>query len=145
MRIIILILMTSFTFAGCRKGSDFPEVTFEWFNLSTNQIWITAAIGLPDEVSPGRLMPSRAEDQLEASTSTFSEVVHVKDRITIKWKDNGKEGWPGGIKTPGGVPPGVAHQVDFKRDDLGLPAKLENVQIRFTYLGNDKWRITRLK
>jgi hypothetical protein len=126
MKKIILILMTTFALAGCGKSSNLPEVTFEWFNLGTNQIWVTDVIGLPDEASPGRLMPSRAEDQLEASASVFSETVHVNDRITIKWRDNGTEGWPGGLKIPGSIPPGVARQAEFRRDDLAIPGKLEH-------------------
>jgi hypothetical protein len=74
MKIIILVLMTTLTLVGCGKGSNLPEVTFEWFNLDTNQIWVTDVIGLPAEASPGRLMPSRAEDQLETSSSVFSEI-----------------------------------------------------------------------
>ena len=141
MKNIILALAVALACAGCAKGSGLPEVHFEWFNLSTNEIWVTDVIGLPEDASPGRLTPNRSEDRLETSESVFSETVRIKDRITIKWKDNGKEGWPGGLKIPGSIPPGVAHQVEFKRHDLGLPAKTANAKIRFTYLGNGKWRV----
>lgn len=100
MKNIIVILMTTIAFVGCGKGSNLPEVTFVWFNLGTNQIWVTDVIGLPSQASPGRLMPSRAEDQLEASASVFSETVHINDRISIKWRDNGTEGWPVASKFP---------------------------------------------
>jgi len=90
-------------------------------------------------------MPSHAEDQLETTVSVFSETVRIKDRITIMWRDNGNEGWPGGLKIPGSIPPGVAHQVEFKREDLGLPSKMNAGKVRFTYLGNDKWRVKLLK
>jgi hypothetical protein len=145
MKNIILGLVVGLACAGCENGSGLPEVHFEWFNLSTNLIWVTDVIGLAPEASPGRLMPSHAETQLETIESVFSETVRIKDRITIKWKDNGNEGWPGGLKTPGSIPPGGAHQAEFKREDLGIPAKLSSGKIRFTYLGNEKWRVKLLK
>jgi hypothetical protein len=145
MKSVILGLVVTLVCAGCANGGGLPDVHFEWFNLSTNQIWVTGVTGLPPEALPGRLMPSHAEDQLEASESVFSETVRIKDRITITWRDNGAQGWPGGLKTPGSVPPGTTHQAELKRDELGIPAKLSSGKIRFTYLGNDKWRVKLLK
>jgi hypothetical protein len=86
-------------------------------------------------------MPSRSEDQLDVTASVFSEVMNIGGRIVIKWRDNGPAGWPGGLKIPGSVPPGEAHEVEFKRNDLKIPDKLEKARVRLTYLGNDKWRI----
>jgi len=140
----VLIFVAMLAFLGCGKSANLPEVTLEWFNLGTNQIWVTEASGIPIGASPGRLMPSLSENQLDVSASSFSEIVHIEERIVIKWMDNGKQGWPGGVNPPGSVPPGVAHEAEFSRDALGLPAKLEKNRIRFTYLGNDKWRIVRL-
>ena len=139
MRNFILVLVLSFASVRCAKA--LPEVHFEWYNLSPNEIWITDVVGLPHEASPGRLMPCHAEDQLEVKESIFSETVQITDRITILWKDNGKNGWQGGLKIPGSIPPGEAHQFDLKRVDSGIPPKLNAGKVRFTYLGNDKWRI----
>jgi len=133
------------TLAAVGCGAGVPEVTFKYFNLNTNEIWITEVIGLPLDATPGRLIPSREEIPLEVKASVFSETVHIKDWITIKWKDNGKEGWSGGLKIPGSIPPGEAHQAEFKREDLGILATLSSGKIRFTYLGNDKWRVELLK
>ena len=127
--------------SGCASWGKLPEVSFEWFNLSTNEIWVTDVVGLPIEASPGRLTQNRSEDQLERSESTFSEIVRIKDRITIKWMENEQHGWPGALKPGELVPPGVAHEAEFKRDELGIPARLSSGKIRFTYLGNDKWRV----
>jgi hypothetical protein len=139
---IILGLAVILFFADCQKVSALPNVGFEWFNLSTNQIWITDVTGLPPEASPGRLMPSHAEDQLESSESDFSETVKVKNQIKVQWKDNGKQGWPGGLKNGELIPSlGTTHEAEFNRDELGIPAKLKNGKVRFTYLGNDKWRV----
>lgn len=140
MRRIIPILASVLVGAGCSHlgGGD---VTFEWFNLSTNQIWVTDIAGLPAEASAGRLMPSHAEDQLEVKASVFSEPVRVRERIRITWKDRGPEGWPGGLKPEELVPPGTPHQTEFNREALGIPAKLENGRMRFTYLGTNTWRV----
>ena len=116
-------------------------VTFEWFNLSTNEIWVTAAVGMPPDATPGRLMPSRGESRLEASTSSLLQTIRIGKQIKIEWKDNGKKGWPGGLNPPGSVPPGASHSMEYRRDDLGIPAKLSSGKIRFTYLGDGKWRI----
>src|SRR5579884_3201642 len=115
----VCLLISMFCFcSGCAGGTP-PEVSFEWFNLSTNEIWVTDLVGLPAEASPGRLTPKHSEDQLERSESTFSESVRIKDQLVIKWKDNGKQGWPGGLKQvpmqPPTVPPGIAHEATFKR------------------------------
>ena len=140
----VCLLMISMFCSICVSGTP-SEVSFEWFNLSTNEIWITDLVGLPAEASPGRLTPNHSENQLERSESTFSESVRIKDRLVIKWKDNGRQGWPGGLKQvplqPPAIPPGTAHEAVFKRTDLGIPAKLSSGKIRFTYLGNDQWRI----
>jgi hypothetical protein len=145
MRNLFVFLLMIISCSGYASGGDLPEVSFAWFNLSTNEIWITDVVGLPDESWAGRLMPVHGEDQLSEASSTIMETVHIKGQITIKWKDNGKKGWPGGLKQvplqPPTIPPGTAHEAVFKRADLGIPAKLSSGKIRFTYLGNDKWRI----
>jgi len=137
----IIALMLALLWTGCASIAGLPEVTFEWFNLSTNQIWVVEAEGLPPDAYAGRLMPSPAEEQLRVAASVFSETVHIKDRIKIVWKDGGAQGWPGGLKPGELVPPGVSHEVEFKRADLGIPAKLTHGKVRFTYLGGDKWRV----
>jgi len=145
MKNLVACLLVIVSGSGCMSWASLPEVNFEWFNLSTNEIWITDINGLPPDATPGRLTPNHAESQLERSESTIMETVHIKDRIIIKWKDNGKQGWPGGLKQvplqPPTVPPGVAHEAEFNRAELGIPAKLTHAKVRFTYLGQDKWRI----
>lgn len=139
MKVIMFHLVMVFAYAGCAGNS--PEVTFTYFNLSTNEIWVTDITGLPPDATPGRLMPSREETLLQAKSSVFSETVRIEDRITVLWKDNGTQGWPGGLKTPGAIPSGTTHQIELKRDDLGIPAKLTSGKIWFTYLGNEKWHV----
>ena len=72
MKCIILIPMLFVAIVGCAKNPDNPQVIFEWFNLNTNQIWVTKVAGIPKDASPGRLMPSHNENQLEVSSSVFS-------------------------------------------------------------------------
>jgi hypothetical protein len=143
MRNLIVSLLMIVSCSGCAIGKGLPEVTFEWFNLSTNEIWVTDAVGLPDESWAGRLMPVHGEDQLSVAASVIMENVQIKDRIVIKWKENGTNGWPHGVKTlPDGTPAtGVRHEAVFKRADLGIPPKLDHAKLRFTYLGEDKWRV----
>lgn len=95
---IILQLAMSLGCAGFAAGAELCDVKFEWFNLSTNEIWVTSAVGLPSDATPGRLMPSREENMLESSTSVFSEAVKIRSQIALVWKDNGKDGWPGGSR-----------------------------------------------
>jgi hypothetical protein len=137
---LILVLLC----AACAAEAGLKEVGFEWFNLSTNQIWVTELVGLPAQASAGRLMPSHAEDQLESSESFFPETVRVGKKIKIVWKDNGTQGWPGGLKVPESVPPGATHEAEFSRYELGIPAKLSSGKVRFTYLGDGKWRVKHL-
>ncbi len=75
---------------GCAGFRPLPDVNFEWFNLSANEIWVTGAEGLPAEASPGRLQPVSAEKQLNRSESNFSETVRVRHTITIHWNGRSK-------------------------------------------------------
>ncbi len=127
--------------AGCAAKKEAGNVSFEWFNLSTNQIWVTDLVGLPGEASAGRMLPDKAEDQLESKGSTFMETVQFGERIKISWKENDPTGWPGGLKTGERVPPGETHSAEYSRDELGIPPKLNIGKVRFTYLGGDKWRV----
>jgi hypothetical protein len=117
------------------------EVSFQWFNLSTNEIWVVEVVGLPAEASAGRLMPSHSEDPLRTKESHFFEPVRIKSRMTIVWQDVGKNGLPGGRKPGELPPPGNEHRFELKRDDLGIPARMTGGKIRFTYLGNEQWRV----
>ena len=132
--------------AACCVGcnSDHSNATLEYFNLSTNEIWVTDIIGLPPNATPGRLVPSPEESQLFVAGIHFLGPLRVKERITILWVDNGAQGWPGGRPDPGSVPPGVTHQLELKREELGIASEVGGT-IRFTYLGNDKWSVTQLK
>lgn len=130
---------------SCANGAGLPEVTFEYFNLSTNELWVTDVVGLPRNATPGRLLPGREENPLDVKASVFSETIHIKSKIKIVWKDGGKLGWPGGLKPGELVPVGATHEVEFNREDLGIPAKLSSGRVRLTYLGNEKWRVKLLK
>lgn len=119
---------------------ELPDVSFEWFNLSTNQIWVAEVVGLPLEASCGRLMPSKDESPLKVKESNFSETVEIPRKLTIVWKNPGTNGFQP-LKPPNLSPPGVEHRLELKRDDFGIPAKITNGKIRFTYLGNEQWRV----
>ncbi|MCO5053798.1 MAG: hypothetical protein M9920_16090 [Verrucomicrobiae bacterium] len=146
MKNLILILALAVSGVGCvtRSGVFPSEVSFEWFNLSTNEIWVVQVVGLPEEASCGRLVPTQSEDSLKRATSTFLDAVRIKNQLTIIWKEKLKEPF---TFNPGEIAPkqGIMHSVELKRDDLGIPSRMTRGKIRFTYLGNDKWRIKLLK
>jgi hypothetical protein len=141
MRNIFIFLAVILGCGGCLSAGGSSQVTFVYFNLSTNAIWITDINGLPLDATPGRLEPVRGEDQLSEASSSLPGGIRVPETFKIVWKENGKQGWPGGVKPPGSVPPGVTHQSEFNREELGIPKQLKSGKIRFTYLGGDKWRI----
>src|SRR5262249_18622860 len=129
--------------SGCAAGMrDVPGVHFEWFNLGTNDIWVTDVKGLQPDAAPGLLIPTRTESQLKTKESVFWETVRITDSITIVWKDNGKQGFPGG-RGPSGFTrlPGTLRETKINRASVGIPKTLNGGKIRFSYLGGDQWRI----
>lgn len=141
MKNIVLGLMMTLNCVGCANSFEAREVSFKWFNSSTNQIWVTDVMGLPPEAAPGRLMPKNSDGRQKSKEAVFAETVRIEDKIQIQWKDNGIKAWPGGLKPGEQVPPGTAHEVTFTRDKLGIPAKMTSGKIHLTYLGNDNWQI----
>jgi len=140
MKRFVVIFASVVAWAGCSLLGSGP-VTFEWFNLGTNQVWVAEVDGLPRESCPGRLMPVPAEDRLRGATSIFSESVHVADRIKITWKEAGVAEWHDDLKPGELVPPGATHTAEFSRETLGIPAKLSGGTVRFSYLGENAWRV----
>ena len=125
MKTFLAVVAIMLCCAGC-GGSDADLV---YFNLSTQKILVESISGLPPWASPGVLVPVQGEDRLSAKGMTSSgEVLRIGATLKIAWREGGK-----------------LHQAEFKRDELGLPAKLKNGQIRFTYLGNDNWRVRRIE
>src|ERR1017187_3169391 len=129
---LLIALAAVALLTGCHRTGQRGDVTFEWFNLSTNEIWVTDLEGLPADASCGRLTPNRAEAQLEVSASVISEPVRVGSRIKITWKDGGPRGWPGGLKPGELLPPGPSQQVGLDREALGIPPEVSSGRIRFT-------------
>jgi hypothetical protein len=122
MKSVILLLALMLPFAGC---SSLPEADCVYFNLSGHETTVTNIAGLPPEATPGVLVPV-ADDtsRLNEKSSTFFERIHIADEIMISWQEDG-----------------TSHEVRLLRKDLGLPSKLSGGQIRFTYLGTEKWRV----
>jgi hypothetical protein len=137
MNLKIAIFVLSLCCASCARS----KVDFTYFNLSTNEIWVTEVTGLPREASPGRLAPIPNEGQLSEKSCIYFEPVHIANKLKIVWRDGGKEGWPGGEYTP----KGTSHEMEWTREDLGLPATMNSGKVRFTYIGNEKWRVKVLK
>ena len=124
----ILLLVFALLYGCCLNVLGGQEVKFEYFNLSTNIIKVTNIVGLPPTATPGVLVPSLAEDELKVAASVFNDSVRIAERIKIVWKENDR-----------------SHTLELKRDGLGIPAELKNGKVRFTYLGEEKWRVKLLK
>lgn len=125
MKRLIIALMSLPLYSGCVSGLGEKEVNFEWINLNATRIKVVEVGGVPPNVMPGVLSPSQSE---ALATKTAVAVaygpVHIKDRLTIIWQEGN-----------------VSHETEFKRDDLKIPARLTGGTLRFTYLGDDKWRV----
>jgi hypothetical protein len=121
MKVLLAIIALMLCCGGC---SERKEVDFVYFNLGTNEIVVDSIAGLPPWASPGVLVPVRAEDQLSEKSATSWDPVGVSATLKIVWREGG-----------------TLHQAEFKRDDLGIPAKIKAGKVRFTYLGGDKWRV----
>jgi hypothetical protein len=120
----IMILVSLVLFAGCVIGQGRKEISFEWFNLSVFRIKVVDVGGMPPNVMPGVLSPSPNEI-LPTKTSIAYGPVHIKNLVKIIWQEDG-----------------VSHETEMKRDDLKIPAILTDGTVRFTYLGDDKWRVS---
>ena len=112
-------------FAGFAASS---EVDFDFFNLSTNEIFVVSIAGLPVWAAPGVLVTGHTEDQLPDKSATSWDPVRIAPKLTIVWREDGK-----------------IHQAEFKRNDFGIPAKIKKGKVRFSYLGGDKWRVRYLE
>src|SRR5947199_5354516 len=109
MRILIVVFALALVGVGS-SGAVGNEVTFEYFKLSTNEIWLVAVAGLPAWAHAGRLAPVKGEDRLSVAALTTFETVRIGERLKIAWKDNGQRGWPGGLKSGELVPSGMMHE-----------------------------------
>jgi hypothetical protein len=63
-------------------------------------------------------------NRLNRACSTFSESVPMGETIKIAWDEGG-----------------VSRRYEVRRSDVSLPPRLDGGQIRFTYLGQGKWRV----
>jgi hypothetical protein len=117
--LVLLILSVAFL-VGCSR-----QVDFVFFNLSGREITVTDVSGLPSFATPGVLVPSSDDtNRLNEKSATSFESARIADQIRIHW-------------TEGGRP----RELDLKRGDLAVPAKLSSGRLCFTYLGDGKWRV----
>jgi hypothetical protein len=125
MKILLASAAIMLCCVGCAK---MKEVDFVYFNLSTNKIVVDSVAGLPVWASPGVLVPVHAEDQLSEASMTSFDPVDVSATFKINWREGTS-----------------SHMAEFKRDDLGIPARIKEGRVCFTYLGGDKWRIKQMQ
>lgn len=105
------------------------QVVFTYYNLSGQEIRVVNIAGMPPNVTPGVLVPAHNEDnRLEEKSASFFEPIRIEDRIKIVWQENGS-----------------SHELELERENLDIPAKVSSGNVRFTYLGNGKWRVKLLQ
>ena len=101
------------------------HVDFSYFNLSGHEIKVTDISGLPSAATPGYLVAVPDDtNQLNEVSAHLYESVQIADTMKIVWDENG-----------------VSREFKAKRDDLSIPSRLHSGKVRFTYLGDGKWRI----
>ena len=107
---------------GCARLSG---VDFVWFNVSGHEITVTGISGLPAFSTPSVLVPVPNDtNRLNEASATCWDSVKVGDSIKFVWSEGG-----------------VSRQFEAKRVELGIPSRLNGGQVRFTYIGEGKWRI----
>ena len=122
MRITRQLLFLLLILAGC---GPMREVDFVWFNLSGHEIRVTDISGLPATATPGVLVAVPDDtNRLHEASATFWESIKVGESIKITWNESG-----------------ASRQFEAKRADLSIPSRLNGGQVRFSYLGDGKWRI----
>jgi hypothetical protein len=124
MKIFFNTAITAVLLIGC---SNVKPVQFAYCNLSTNEISVLNISGISVNVAPGYLMPSRDKTgESDQASLEFYQILEVAHLIQIVWEENG-----------------IVHQYEIDREQVSIPSKLEKGKVRFTYLGNRSWRISK--
>jgi hypothetical protein len=122
MKILATGITVTFLASGCLGIS---HVDFAYFNLSGTEIYVTQIDGFPPNATPGVLMSVHdGNNKREAKAAHFFENVHIGERIAIQWQEGA-----------------TSHEVQLKREEVGLPRELMRGEIQLTYLGEDRWRV----
>lgn len=106
---------------GC---ATWKWTSFDWVNDSTRTIAVEEVAGFSELVEPGKLRPGAGPDSVGLN---FGDPVEVEPEIVIRWKTGDEH-----------------HEQTFKRDECGLPRRLNAVTIRFTYQMDGRWRIDKI-
>lgn len=124
---MVLWLFMGFLLPGCSASKS---VEFLYFNVSTNEIRVLDVEGITPRIAPGYLSPAPSDDidSLYVVGLNLYGGVIIQQRFKLVWTEGG-----------------VSREAWVNREDLGLPSKLEQATVRLTYVGDEKWRITRLK
>jgi hypothetical protein len=117
----VLTLLVA-VYAGCDKCK---WTTIYFVNLS--KLEITGDLeGIRPYVPVGRLMPGDGTEQLLEVTAHYCEPVRIDNTITMLWTVLGNS---------------TTNKAEFKRDDLGMPAKVNGGKITITFTSNCTWQI----
>ena len=119
---LICLLTSAVLYVGCVCPQP---VEFAFFNLSGHEIVVNDVAGLPPNATPGVLMPVLDDtNRLNEKCAVLYERVRVGDRIKIIWTEADKP-----------------RELELQRSELAVPARLKGGKLRFTYLGDGKWRV----
>jgi hypothetical protein len=109
--------------AKCEK---FKWTIVYFVNLTSHTLYATTE-GIDPDPCPGVVNPGAGTTQLSANGAQFYGPVAIDDTITMLWTVVGNS---------------TTNKAEFKRDDLGMPAKVNGGKITFTFTSNCTWQIT---
>ena len=119
-------LVLAMALCGCQGNSGHVEFLFR--NFGPNLVCVEEIAGLPPVVACGNLVPARDTNRLSQASMSFHSSIDVEDELIIKWSE-------------GDSP----HSLKVSRTALGLPRRLTEHRVQFTYLGNQQWHVKLLE
>jgi hypothetical protein len=88
-------------------------------------VFVTRVVGFDAQVAPGWLLAHQDPTRLLLE---YPGSVRVEDSVVVFWKSGDEE-----------------HSKRFSREELGLPRKISDLTLRFTYDSGGCWRVERLR
>lgn len=130
-KIYVAGLLLALGCAGCTQR----HVELSYFNLSNHEIWVTDVVGVPEDAPPGRLTPVPDEERLSENSSYYFQTVRIADKLRIVWREGGQQV----SAADKSASKGFLHAVELTREQVGVPAKVKDGEVRLTYLGKGRW------
>jgi hypothetical protein len=106
-------------------GCGIKLTTINYVNLSNDVIWVDIEGVYPDS-SPGVLLPGTGTEQLKRKSGKYVDPVNFHDDIKITWNVEGET---------------TKKTVELKREDYGIPAKIQGGEIKIIYTASGEWEM----